>query len=223
MGYTSLLRSPKMEEQQVPNTIRFSEIDEETYVTDELEGFWGMEDEEDLPPEGKNACGQLNWDFMDCEGFSVGEEEESRDQKVADMGMFFQEHERRFTSAKGGQNCGFWGDDPEEKKVSLNLSLNYQEVLDAWSDRGPLRADEYSLSMANNGYMGEVPVMEEERRRREASVLRYKEKRQTRLFCKKIRYQVRKLNADKRPRLKGRFVKRVPEKMLKFRTVTEQS
>ena len=50
--------------------------------------------------------------------------------------------------------------------------------------------------------MGEVPVMEEERTKREASVLRYKEKRQTRLFSKKIRYQVRKLNADKRPRLK---------------------
>ena len=51
--------------------------------------------------------------------------------------------------------------------------------------------------------MGEVPVMEEEKStRREASVLRYKEKRQSRLFSKKIRYQVRKLNADKRPRLK---------------------
>lgn len=45
--------------------------------------------------------------------------------------------------------------------------------------------------------------MEEEKStRREASVLRYKEKRQSRLFSKKIRYQVRKLNADKRPRLK---------------------
>lgn len=37
---------------------------------------------------------------------------------------------------------------------------------------------------------------------REASVLRYKEKRQNRLFSKKIRYQVRKLNAEKRPRMK---------------------
>lgn len=154
MGYTSLLRSPKKEEQQVPDTIRFSEIDKETDVTDELEDFWGMEEEEDLPAEGKNVCGQLNWDFMDWEGFSVGEEEESRDQKVADTGMFFQEHESRFTSAKStDQNCGFWDDDREEKKASLNLSLNYQEVLDAWSDRGPLWADEYSLSMANNGYV----------------------------------------------------------------------
>lgn len=45
--------------------------------------------------------------------------------------------------------------------------------------------------------------MDDERStRREASVMRYKEKRLTRLFSKKIRYQVRKLNADKRPRLK---------------------
>ncbi|KGN51334.1 zinc finger protein CONSTANS-LIKE 6 [Cucumis sativus] len=43
---------------------------------------------------------------------------------------------------------------------------------------------------------------------REASVLRYKEKRQSRLFSKRIRYEVRKLNAEKRPRMKGRFVKR---------------
>uniref|UniRef100_A0A7C9FCB8 CCT domain-containing protein n=1 Tax=Opuntia streptacantha TaxID=393608 RepID=A0A7C9FCB8_OPUST len=43
---------------------------------------------------------------------------------------------------------------------------------------------------------------------REASVLRYKEKRQSRLFAKRIRYEVRKLNAEKRPRIKGRFVKR---------------
>lgn len=37
---------------------------------------------------------------------------------------------------------------------------------------------------------------------REASVLRYKEKRQNRLFSKRVRYEVRKLNAEKRPRLK---------------------
>lgn len=43
---------------------------------------------------------------------------------------------------------------------------------------------------------------------REASVLRYKEKRRNRLFAKRIRYEVRKLNAEKRPRIKGRFVRR---------------
>ena len=43
---------------------------------------------------------------------------------------------------------------------------------------------------------------------REERVSRYREKRRTRLFAKKIRYEVRKLNAEKRPRMKGRFVKR---------------
>lgn len=42
---------------------------------------------------------------------------------------------------------------------------------------------------------------------REARVSRYRAKRRTRLFSKKIRYEVRKLNAEKRPRMKGRFVK----------------
>jgi hypothetical protein len=37
---------------------------------------------------------------------------------------------------------------------------------------------------------------------REARVLRYKEKRRTRLFCKTVRYEVRKLNAERRPRMK---------------------
>lgn len=44
--------------------------------------------------------------------------------------------------------------------------------------------------------------MEEARTKREASVLKYKKKRESRLFSRKIRYHVRKLNADKRPRLK---------------------
>lgn len=43
---------------------------------------------------------------------------------------------------------------------------------------------------------------------REAIVLRYKEKRRNRLFSnsKKIRYQVRKLNADQRPRMKVKYI-----------------
>lgn len=54
--------------------------------------------------------------------------------------------------------------------------------------------------------VGEIEKGEEMKKniigQRKASVLRYKEKRQNRLFSKKIRYQVRKLNAEKRPRLK---------------------
>ncbi|KAK7381166.1 hypothetical protein VNO78_33693 [Psophocarpus tetragonolobus] len=43
---------------------------------------------------------------------------------------------------------------------------------------------------------------------REAKVLRYKEKKKTRKFEKKIRYASRKAYAETRPRIKGRFAKR---------------
>ncbi|RDX66264.1 Zinc finger protein CONSTANS-LIKE 2, partial [Mucuna pruriens] len=44
---------------------------------------------------------------------------------------------------------------------------------------------------------------------REARVLRYKEKKKTRKFEKKIRYATRKAYAETRPRIKGRFAKRI--------------
>ncbi|KAF5182241.1 Zinc finger protein constans-like, partial [Thalictrum thalictroides] len=61
--------------------------------------------------------------------------------------------------------------------------------MEAWSDRGSLWAEDHSPLLFKNNYMGEVPVMQEDRTEREARVLRYKEKRQNRLFSKKIRYQ----------------------------------
>lgn len=216
MRYNSLLISPKKEEQQVPDTIltKFSDAKQvyghEDMDIMELEGFLGIEEEDEEKIPGKSMCGagHLNWDFMDWEEeFPLGEEE---DEQLGEQKFNEEDHYGKVIKR---EDFGFG--DGNEKMMSLNLNLNYQEVLEAWSDRGSLWADDCSLSFKNTSYMGEVPVMEEEKTRREASVLRYKEKRQTRLFSKKIRYQVRKLNADKRPRLKGRFVKRVPEKMLK--------
>nr|ACN31603.1 unknown [Zea mays] len=101
-------------------------------------------------------------------------------------------------------------------KAGLGLKLDADEVLKAWSDKGsmfaegsgpesPTSATEVRAKLADidlfpeNGAGGGGV--------REASVLRYKEKRRTRLFSKKIRYQVRKVNADCRPRMKGRFVR----------------
>ncbi|XP_070023720.1 zinc finger protein CONSTANS-LIKE 16-like [Nicotiana sylvestris] len=135
------------------------------------------------------------------------------------------------------------------QQQQLSLKLDYEEILNAWSDKGSLYLQaessqivpdingdflNYETSFSSHGLMGgwdsstvlyRVPefmaseqsggrttesLQEDELKvgRREASVLRYKEKRQNRLFSKKIRYQVRKLNAEKRPRVKGRFVKR---------------
>lgn len=43
---------------------------------------------------------------------------------------------------------------------------------------------------------------------RAAAIARYREKKKRRAFTKVIRYQMRKINAERRPRVKGRFVKR---------------
>ncbi|KAJ9565077.1 hypothetical protein OSB04_001043 [Centaurea solstitialis] len=155
---------------------------------------------------------ELNWDsFMEWDEFSINEEDQ-------DSGDKYENREGNMVNFIGnikGENCGIWEDDEDEdgqedkeKNLCLNLSLNYQEVMDAWSNRGPCWTDDFAVSTCNDGYRGEVPVMEEAKTKREASVLRYRKKRQNRLFSRKIRYHVRKLNADNRPRLKGRFVKR---------------
>ncbi|CAK9193887.1 unnamed protein product [Sphagnum troendelagicum] len=113
------------------------------------------------------------------------------------------------------------------------LRLDYEDVLNAWSDREAfcwmdpqgradrlLNADDGSTAAAADGrrmeeVIGVVPVPNvragdhsgEAAAGKQARVLRYKEKRRTRLFSKTIRYEVRKLNAERRPRIKGRFVK----------------
>ncbi|KAF8408355.1 hypothetical protein HHK36_007504 [Tetracentron sinense] len=125
----------------------------------------------------------------------------------------------------------------QNQREGLLLKLDYEEILNAWSDKGPLYIqgerpqivpdihDDYQAQdspsvwvddgCAGNGGLWRVPdegsrVIEEgwKTGEREARVMRYKEKRLSRLFSKKIRYEIRKLNAQKRPRMKGRFVKR---------------
>ncbi|XP_010438814.1 PREDICTED: protein CHLOROPLAST IMPORT APPARATUS 2-like [Camelina sativa] len=98
-----------------------------------------------------------------------------------------------------------------EQRVSPLLKLDYDGVLEAWSGKESPFSDEFLGSDAAgidlHARLGEIDLFGESGMR-EASVLRYKEKRRIRLFSKKIRYQVSKLNADQRPRMKGRFVTR---------------
>ena len=155
MGYKSFLRSPKNEDQLVPdatvtevNDTKESHVHGEIDIMAELEGILGIDNKEKLP--GSKIHGYLSWDFMDLEsGFQNAEEEEDeedeRDQKVYTNKRF--EEESEYNQVVKKENLGFWEED--EKRVSLNL--NYQDVLDAWSDRGPLWADEYSISKAKIG------------------------------------------------------------------------
>ncbi|BAT76777.1 hypothetical protein LR48_Vigan627s000500 [Vigna angularis] len=98
-------------------------------------------------------------------------------------------------------------------KQGLMLKLNYDDVRGAWSDRGTPFADDSPLADLPEtdvtARLSQIDLWWDNGGVREASVQRYKEKRRTRLFSKKIRYQVRKVNADRRPRMKGRFVRRL--------------
>ncbi|KAM7273993.1 hypothetical protein ACFE04_028657 [Oxalis oulophora] len=98
---------------------------------------------------------------------------------------------------------------PKPKSEGLLLKLNYADVLNAWSGRdSPFPDDSPACSSDGNGNGNDLSArlaqidLFSESGVREASVLRYKEKRRTRLFSKKIRYEVRKVNADQRPRMK---------------------
>ncbi|KNA12746.1 hypothetical protein SOVF_123200 isoform B [Spinacia oleracea] len=100
---------------------------------------------------------------------------------------------------------------PNPKPIpGVLLKLNYDEVLNAWSNRGSPFSDDGSELSGSDALarLAQIDLFGESGALREASVQRYKEKRRTRFFSKKIRYQVRKVNADQRPRMKGRFVRR---------------
>ncbi|KAK9078903.1 hypothetical protein SSX86_002962 [Deinandra increscens subsp. villosa] len=98
-----------------------------------------------------------------------------------------------------------------ENGPRLLLKLNYDEVLKAWSDKGTPLLEKMSRQKSEridiHTRLAAIDLFSENEGVREASIIRYKEKRRTWLFSKKIKYQVRKVNADRRPRSKGRFVK----------------
>ncbi|CAN8288470.1 unnamed protein product [Cochlearia groenlandica] len=95
---------------------------------------------------------------------------------------------------------------------NMLLRLNYENVIAAWDKQKSPRNQTYEFNNTRSNFQL-VPQGIEEKKvsnksEREARVWRYRDKRKNRLFEKKIRYQVRKVNADKRPRMKGRFVRR---------------
>lgn len=110
------------------------------------------------------------------------------------------------SSGKENSNPG------SKSKPGVLLKLNYDEVLNAWSDKGSPFSDDILGSEFSGSdtlaRLAQIDLFGDSGALREASVQRYKEKRRTRFFSKKIRYQVRKVNADQRPRMKGRFVRR---------------
>lgn len=156
MGCTSLLRSPKKEEQEVPDAITsFLPNSNQSYtyedfnILDELEGVFNSEEEQKLLQQSSSS-GELDWDFMEWEEFTpVGEEGEDENEGKEQVTESLSQYPFEEQQIKRENIVGFWEMD-DEKMVALNLNLNYQEVLDAWSNRGSLWADDCSLSLATN-------------------------------------------------------------------------
>ncbi|XP_062192693.1 uncharacterized protein LOC133896162 [Phragmites australis] len=108
---------------------------------------------------------------------------------------------------------------------SLLLKLDYGEILAAWAGRGSLyigggeddhatpelELDNVFVEVEPSQHTAAVACAwsapETSGPGRAERVRRYKEKRRSRLFAKRIRYEVRRVNAVKRPRFKGRFIK----------------
>ncbi|XP_075496206.1 zinc finger protein CONSTANS-LIKE 16-like [Primulina tabacum] len=148
---------------------------------------------------------------FDCDSPITCEEEENQ---------ATQSGEQNFLNSFEGSKVG-----DDFKKVNF-LRLDYEGVMMTWdSEKSPWTTGErpeidfgdcWPNCMGTCGAMhayGEMGMTSGHGAAildggREARVSRYREKRRTRLFSKKIRYEVRKLNAEKRPRMKGRFVKR---------------
>ncbi|KAK1302501.1 Zinc finger protein CONSTANS-LIKE 16 [Acorus calamus] len=182
------------EKQRMRSDVKLEEMEEEVMSYDQM------------MMEGETELTTLEFDF------ETGEGEEKTEMKAMD-------------GCDGGRRV---------KKISLRL--NHEAVIDAWSSGGSPWTDgrrpqfdsddcwpDFLMGIGGGEVQGSYGGMIGGARAvalgggggggggdggREARVSRYREKRRTRLFSKKIRYEVRKLNAEKRPRMKGRFVKR---------------
>ncbi|TVU11722.1 hypothetical protein EJB05_45324, partial [Eragrostis curvula] len=159
-------------------------------------------------------------DAMAACGLEMMEPEASDEMLDIDFDYGSPQDEKAASSSTGAD------DDAKLLQRSLSLTLNYEEIIQSWGtspwtgggDRPHVKLDDcWPHDYTGMWGVGEVVGHGGEELSlprlgmdggREARVSRYREKRRTRLFSKKIRYQVRKLNAEKRPRMKGRFVKR---------------
>ncbi|KAK4391988.1 protein CHLOROPLAST IMPORT APPARATUS 2 [Sesamum angolense] len=95
--------------------------------------------------------------------------------------------------------------------AGLLLKLNYDNIMNAWSDKGsPFYRDAPGAESAGNDVQArleQIDLFPENRGGTGATVPRCKEKQRTRVSSKKIGYQVRKVNANRWPRTKGKFAR----------------
>ncbi|GJX96515.1 hypothetical protein Tco_0352313 [Tanacetum coccineum] len=144
MRHSSMLKPPKIVEHIVPDSIFndfFERNDDNPYLT--------IKDGGNDHGEGvmSSTYGEINWDHLiEWDDFSVNKEDQ--DSGVCDQDKS-ENIESSMVNSIGNvkrENNGIWEqneDQDHDNKMCLNLSLNYQEVMNAWSDRGPCWANDF--------------------------------------------------------------------------------
>ncbi|KEH44219.1 putative transcription factor C2C2-CO-like family [Medicago truncatula] len=170
-------------------------------VKEEGEECYEVVEGDNMMEIGKESSFELNFDYDDshetCEEVKekCGEQNENNDYNKGKRKISLQLDYDAVIIAWDSQKCPWTNGD----KPILDADENWPDCMGTFGT-------EVHYAYGEFGGYGCHPVMVDGGR--EARVSRYREKRRTRLFSKKIRYEVRKLNAEKRPRMKGRFVKR---------------
>uniref|UniRef100_A0A803KS77 Uncharacterized protein n=1 Tax=Chenopodium quinoa TaxID=63459 RepID=A0A803KS77_CHEQI len=172
MRLSSFLKNPKKEEQQL--------VPENYGSLEEIKGFLGIsnveakieEQEDQIVVNNYEEHDYFGWDFLssswESEELLFPNDQEIKNESfnnysVNSINDDVNSHVKSegFSSEDCGSVYGFWDENVmEDKKASLNLNLNYDEVLEAWSNRGSLRAhhDHHhpSLSVSKDHYVSVV-------------------------------------------------------------------
>ena len=153
-------------------------------------------------------------------------EEEETDQAVPDLkDTFFDFNENTIFNNSKAANSNQQPDIFELQNWNnpYKLELDFDDILREWEDQTiyenlfgeqpsstGMNLSESESKDSSNTILIDTPVISKDEfaRNRKACLERYREKKRNRKFNKKVRYHLRKMNADRRPRYKGRFIKK---------------
>uniref|UniRef100_A0A803LCU1 Uncharacterized protein n=1 Tax=Chenopodium quinoa TaxID=63459 RepID=A0A803LCU1_CHEQI len=171
MRLSSFLKNPKKEEQQL--------VPENYESLEEIKGFLGInnieakieeQEEDQIVVNNYEEHDYFGWDFLssswESEELLLPNDQEIKNESfnnysIGSVNDDVNSHVKSegFSSHVNVEECGsvygFWDENVmEDKKPSLNLNLNYEEVLEAWSNRGSLQAHHHpSFSVSKDHYV----------------------------------------------------------------------
>lgn len=105
-----------------------------------------------------------------------------------------------------------------EPRISVHVSEKGDDVMveggyetSEQSDKGEKREKKEQMEVSTDDGRDEeeIKMLEMRKKRRMEALARFRSKRANRTFTKKVRYECRKQLADSRPRVKGRFVRKI--------------